>query len=528
MFNFLNTSIRNKILAIPLVIIISISLLAILYFPSNKATETKQTLSEEIDIAADLLAYGFGVALDASDFKAMTAVYETLKEKKQISYVIIFDEQNKVINSYNPHDFKIDLDRSSFSEKILLTRDFIEKAKVIKTAAATYGTVVVGISLQSVKEKVSSIITSTLLVSLAFLALFITIALLVSNRIIQPIKAVMNTLNSLKNGDLTQKCHVTSVDETKHIAAAVNQTIDSFDSIIRNIKSYSGVLTEESGHLSEKSSVISSNSSSIVVKTSQTTQSVKDSDNSVSAISDTAGQMSMNINTIASSIEEMSASLNEVARNCQRESQIASEANTQSKLSRQLMDKLDLSAKEISKIVDAINDVAKRTNLLALNATIEAASAGEAGKGFAVVAAEVKDLAHQTANATNQIKKLVKEMQSNTDNAVNAIAQIDSIIGDVNIISQTIVSAVEEQSTTISEISKNMTNVNTSAHSIASNVNTSSNGIKQIMTLIVDVDSSVKETTSSVSVIKGSADQLAKIVEGLNNIIMKFKVSEKV
>ncbi len=527
MLKFLQTSIRNKILAIPLVIIVSISVLAILYFPSNKASESKQTLSEEIDIVADLLSYGFGVALDAGDFKAMNTAHETLKEKKQISYVIIFDDNNKVINSYNPHDFKIDLNRSSFSDKILMSRDFIEKAKPIKTAAATYGTVVVGISLQPVKEKVSSIITSTLLVSLVFLILFITMALLVSNRIIQPIKAVMETLRSLSSGDLTHKCKVTSIDETGHIAAAVNQTIDSFTEIIRNIKSYSGVLTVESGHLSEKSSVISDNSSSIVAKTGQTTQSVKDSDDSVSAISDTAGQMSSNINTVASSIEEMSSSLNEVARNCQKESQIASEANTQSKLTRQLMDKLDLSAREISKIVDAINAVAKKTNLLALNATIEAASAGEAGKGFAVVASEVKDLAYQTANATGQIKKLVNEMQNNTDNAVDAIAKIDGIIGDVNIISQTIVSAVEEQSATIHEISKNMTDVNSSAHSIASNVNTSAHGIKQIMTLIVDVDSSLKETTSSVSVIKGSADQLAKIVEGLNNIIMKFKLSEK-
>lgn len=526
MFNFLKTSIRNKILAIPLIIILSFSVLTTLYFPSNKASEAKETLSEEIDIVADLLSYGFGVALDAGDFEAMNTVYETLKEKKQISYVIIFDDNNGVINSYNPHDFKIDLNRSSFSDKVLVTKDFIEKSKQIKTAVATYGTVVVGISLQPVKEKVSTVITFTLLVSLAFLIVFVTIALLLSNRIIQPIKAVMETLKSLSSGDLTKKCKVTSVDETGHIAAAVNQTIDSFTEIIRNIKSYSGVLTVESGQLSEKSSVISDNSSSIVEKTSHTTQSVKDSDDSVSAISDTAGEMSLNINTVASAIEEMSSSLNEVARNCQKESQIASEANNQSKLSRQLMDKLDLSAREIGKIVDTINSIAKKTNLLALNATIEAASAGEAGKGFAVVASEVKNLAFQTANATGQIKKLVNEMQNNTDNAVDAIAKIDGIIGDVNTISHTIVSAVEEQSATISEISNNMSSVNTSAKSIASNVNTSAHGIKEIMTLIVDVDSSLKETTSSVSVIKGSTDQLAKIVEGLNTIIMKFKLAD--
>jgi methyl-accepting chemotaxis protein len=524
MFNFLNNSIRNKILAIPLVMVISICLLAILYFPSNKTAESKQTLSEEIDIVADLLSYGFGVALDAGDFKAMQAVYETLKEKKQISYVIIFDDKNAVINSYNPQNLKIDLKRNSFSQTTIMNNDFIEKAKTIKTATATYGTVVVGISLQSVKKKVSSIIAFSLLVSLTFLVLFTFIGLLLSNRIIQPIKAVMATLKSLSNGDLTQKCHVTTVDETGHIATAVNQTIESFVNIVRNIKSFSDVLTKESGHLSEKSSAISSNSSKIILKSSQTTQSVKDSDDSMSAISDTAGQMSMAINTVASSIEEMNASLNEVAKNCQTESKVASEANIQSKISRQLMEKLGISAKQIGKVIEAINTIADQTNLLALNATIEAASAGEAGKGFAVVAAEVKDLARQTAKATGEIKTLVEDMQKSTDNAVKSIILIDGIVGDVNLISQTIVSAVEEQSATVNEISRNMSDVNTSARSIASNVNTSANGIKQIMTLIVDVDSSVKETSSSVSVIKGSTDQLAKIVEGLNNIILKFKL----
>ena len=127
----------------------------------------------------------------------------------------------------------------------------------------------------------------------------------------------------------------------------------------------------------------------------------------------------------------MSSSLNEVSKNCQKESQIAANANNQAKSTRDLMERLGVSSKEIGKVIEVINDIADQTNLLALNATIEAASAGEAGKGFAVVANEVKELAKQTAQATDQIGRQIEEMQNNTGNAVAAIEDITKIIEEI-------------------------------------------------------------------------------------------------
>ncbi len=120
------------------------------------------------------------------------------------------------------------------------------------------------------------------------------------------------------------------------------------------------------------------------------------------------------------------------------------------------MDKLGAAAKSIGKVVEVINDIADQTNLLALNATIEVASAGEAGKRFAVVANEVKELAKQTAQATQEIQKQVEDMQTNTESAIKAIDSVSKVIEEVNEISQTIVSAVEEQSATVNEISRNV------------------------------------------------------------------------
>ena len=125
MANVISRSIRNKILLIPIVIIIIIATLVTVYFPQNKASEMKATLAEQIEITADLLAYGFGIALEAGDFEAMTQAYETIKSKQQISYVMIFDEKNELINAYNPKNFTIDTVRNSFSLETTVSNKFI-------------------------------------------------------------------------------------------------------------------------------------------------------------------------------------------------------------------------------------------------------------------------------------------------------------------------------------------------------------------------------------------------------------------
>lgn len=525
MFNFLKKSIRNKILSIPLIMVISISVLAILYFPANKEAELKRTLAEEIDIAADLLAFGFGVALEAGDFKAMQTAYETLKNKYQISYVIIFDEDREVINSYNPKKYTLVTERKDFKTTVVITNDFIEKASPIKTASTVYGTVVVGISLEPVKKQVSAIIFSTLLVSIVFLLLFMFIAIVLSARITSPIKTVMNSLIQLGNGNLTQTCKIETIDETGLIAQAVNQTMSYFEGVIRHIKKYAETLSLASGTFTENAKIISQTTSNINEKTSQTALSVKNANSSMATITESAVEMSISTNSVASAIEELSTSLNEVAKNCQEESKNANEANRQSKRSMELMSTLDVSAQQIGKVIEVINSIAEQTNLLALNATIEAASAGEAGKGFSVVAAEVKNLSKQTAKATDEIRLLVEEIQNNTNNAVRAISEINNLIDTVNTISYAIVNSVEEQSATVSEIAKNMSSANQSTSSIASHVTNSAKEIEQIEILVDDVESGMSQTADGVSVIVGSTSELARIIAGLEEIVNKFKLS---
>lgn len=166
-------------------------------------------------------------------------------------------------------------------------------------------------------------------------------------------------------------------------------------------------------------------------------------------------QASVNVQTVASATEEMSASISEINRQASDSVEIATRANTEATRTNETVQGLATAAEKIGEIVNLISEIAEQTNLLALNATIEAARAGEAGKGFAVVASEVKNLATQTAKATEEIAAQINEIQSVSTDAVQAIGGIGKTIVEISSIAETISAAVEEQGSATREIAEN-------------------------------------------------------------------------
>ncbi|MDO8795182.1 MAG: methyl-accepting chemotaxis protein [Vicinamibacterales bacterium] len=226
-------------------------------------------------------------------------------------------------------------------------------------------------------------------------------------------------------------------------------------------------------------------------------------------VSAAAEEVSRNVQTVATGTEEMSASIKEIAKNANEAAKVAQSAVKVAETTNATVAKLGESSVEIGKVIKVITSIAQQTNLLALNATIEAARAGEAGKGFAVVANEVKELAKETAKATEDIGQKIDAIQTDTKGAVQAIAEISSVINQINDISNTIASAVEEQTATTNEIGRNVTEAAKGSSEIAQNIS--------------GVATAARSTSDGLTDAQKATVELSKMASELQKLVAQFK-----
>jgi methyl-accepting chemotaxis protein len=215
---------------------------------------------------------------------------------------------------------------------------------------------------------------------------------------------------------------------------------------------------------------VQSASDSLAGTTAQIQAGSQETSVQANLVSGATAQVSQNLQTVAAGAEEMGASIREIAKNASEAAKISTSAVGVAETATATVSKLGESSTGIGQVIKVITSIAQQTNLLALNATIEAARAGEAGKGFAVVANEVKELAKETARATEDISRKIEAIQSDTRAAVDAIASISEVINQVNGISNTIATAVEEQNATTNEMSRNLSEAARGSGEITSNI----------------------------------------------------------
>ncbi len=346
------------------------------------------------------------------------------------------------------------------------------------------------------------------------------------------VENVSHVLNLAAGGDLTQVYEVAEADEdiaeTRNtftaIAKAVNAMCAKLRNVISNVAQNATTLVNTSTELSSTADQLTSGADETTNQSATVASAAEEMSINMKQVSDSTGQMSENVRTVAAATEEMTATIGEIAKNAEQSAAVAGQAASLAEVSNEKVGSLGVAADEIGKVIEVIQDIAEQTNLLALNATIEAARAGEAGKGFAVVATEVKELAKQTATATDDIRRRIEGIQGSSGEAVDAIKEITEVINNVNDVARTIAAAVEEQSATTKEISQTIAQTAEAADTVSQGVKESAIASQEITENIVGVDQGAKNTSAAATETKASSSALAGLAGELQELVGEFKV----
>jgi len=343
------------------------------------------------------------------------------------------------------------------------------------------------------------------------------------------VDTINSTIRSLKDiaegeGDLTIRLAVKSTDEIGELAKWFNTFMEKLQEIIRQIAQNSRYVDDSSTALSAIAVQLSSNASTTASRADSVAVSAEEMSTNISNVAAAMEQSSTNTSMVASAAEEMNSTISEIAQNAEKARGVSHDAVDKSRSAFNRMAELGRAAQAIGKVTETIKEISEQTKLLSLNATIEAARAGESGKGFAVVANEIKELSNQTAMATLDIKNQIDGVQSMTELSIKEIDQISTVINEVNEIVSAIAAAVEEQSSATNEISENINQVSRGIEDVNENINQSSSVAQGITQDIAKVNTAAAEISSGSGQIRSSAKDLNGMAKELNAIVGKFKV----
>jgi methyl-accepting chemotaxis protein len=324
-----------------------------------------------------------------------------------------------------------------------------------------------------------------------------SVSLFITRSITGAISKMVSMIQEIAGNNLTvPDLEIKSQDEIGHAGVALNRMKNNLHEVIQSIAGSALQVGSASEELNTTSQQITANS--------------EETSAQAGLVSKAAQSVSQNLQTVATGAEEMGASIKEIAKNATEAAKVATSAVKIAETTTAIVSKLGDSSTEIGNVIKVITSIAQQTNLLALNATIEAARAGEAGKGFAVVANEVKELAKETARATEDISRKIEAIQSDTQAAVDAIASISGVINQVNDISGTIATAVEEQNATTNEMSRN--------------VSEAAQGSGEITSNIAGVAEAAQSTTRGAADTQKASQQLVETSTQLRRLLEQFKI----
>ena len=514
-----------------------------------------------------LMANVLAVDVALKDSKAAYDALAFLERDADFSFGVAYDDKGAVLSQRGNADALAKsqaLLRVGGEARVVMADGLLVGFFPVKDRDRTIGGVGLGLSLNQIASDVSAARWRLLLIALVFGALGAAATALAATRTVKQVELVLDHVERLGRGELDSQCALTSEDEIGRLAAATNKTaedlktardadraraedqqaasndlrqkVDVLLDVVRRVgegdlslevsvkgDDAAGQLGDSVQRLihslSENMFDITRNAQALAISsdelngTSQQMAAISE-ETSVQAgtVSIAAEQITKNVQKVSTSTDEMSASIKEISKNAHDAAKVTSAAVKVAEETNRTITRLGDSSAEIGKVVKVITSIAEQTNLLALNATIEAARAGEAGKGFAVVANEVKELAKETAKATEDIGQKIDAIQGDTAAAVKAIEEVGRIIAQVNDIATVIATAVEEQTRTTNEISRNVTEAVQGTGNIAQN--------------IAGVADAARESASGASRSQQAAAALSQMAGELQTLVSRFVLAE--
>lgn len=523
-FKLNGNSIQTK-LTVSLVVIVTLVLGG---FGTYDYIATKARMTEELaaagNAASQRLAESMSMAIWEMHTESGFAAAEAEMTDQRVAAIVVSETNRKkpfLAVKRKPDSEQIEVFDGNFKSKFAsISRDVVREGEQL-------GSIAIFMSHDQLRKELrQSVFQLFVQIVILDLILIIGMSAVVKKVVTGPFNKIVDWVRDIAEGegDLTMRLKVQSEDEIGVLAGLFNRFIGNLQLIVQNISRSAQQLNNASTNLSSLSCAMQESADQASNRANSVTAASDEMSDDMSSVAATSEQASNNLNIVASATEEMTATVGEIAKNSEKARQITDDAVGRTQSAYEKVDRLGTSANQIGSVTEVITEISEQVNLLALNATIEAARAGEAGKGFAVVANEIKELANQTAAATQKIRSHIDEVQVATSETIVEIKAITEVIGDVSKMVITIAGAVEEQSSSTQEIADNLAQASLGIQNVNTGVKRSSERAGQIATDIAEVNQASQEVSNGSTQVNSSATQLDTLANELLAQVSRFKV----